>query len=183
VDRSLIYPNHIPELFALRNRLVTLTSEQLGSELGTVIAYSEVARVTSVEDASFDGPDFVYGSNLQHALVLSREAKGRAPDTGGIIVVTYSVPSAHHVAGRPIFMEPPLPESLEAAQSEFQTCSAEGIRVDVLMIALHAEGGRSIALQTCFRPMAEAAGGIAAMVLPDNPLEPIIQRILQTNGR
>ncbi len=51
------------------------------------------------------------------------------------------------------------------------------------MIALHAEGGRSIALQTCFRPMAEAAGGIAAMVLPDNPLEPIIQRILQTNGR
>jgi uncharacterized protein with PhoU and TrkA domain len=40
-----------------------------------------------------------------------------------------------------------------------------------------------MALQTCFRPMAEAAGGIAVLVLPDSPLEPIVQRILQSNGK
>jgi uncharacterized protein with von Willebrand factor type A (vWA) domain len=181
VDRSLIYPDHIPGLFEVRNRLVNQISEQLGSDLGTVIAYSETARVTSVEDASSDGPDFVYGSNLQHALVVSRAANDRAAGSGGTILVTYSVPSAHHVSGAPFFMEPPLPESLEAAQSEFQTCSAEGIRIDVLMIAPRADGGRSMALQTYFRPMAEAAGGIAVLVLPDSPLEPVVQRVLQTN--
>lgn len=183
MDRSLIYPDHIPELFELRSRLVAQMSEQLGSDLGTIIAYSEIARVTSVDDASSDGPDFVYGSNLQHALVVSRTANDGASGSGGIILVTYSVPNAHHVSGTPFFMEPPLPESLEAAQSEFQTCSAEGIRIDVLMIALRVDGRRSMALQTCFRPMAEAAGGIAVLVLPDSPLEPIVQRILQSNGK
>jgi uncharacterized protein with von Willebrand factor type A (vWA) domain len=114
VDRSLIYPNHIVELFDLRNQLVAEVSEQLGTELGTLIAYSEIARVTSVEGASMEGPDYVYGSNLQHALNLARAASRTAGDSR-IVLVTYSLPSAHHVSGEPFFMESPLPESLEAA--------------------------------------------------------------------
>lgn len=177
VDRSLIYPNHIPELFELRNQFVGVMKEQLGSELGTVVAYSEVDRITSFEKATLDGPDYVYGSNLQHALVISQAADTQPPGSTAIVLVTYSLPSARHISGEPFFFEPPLPESLEAARSEFQRCSANGASIDVLMIARDADGERSKALQTYFRPIAEDAGGVARLVVPGDPVESVVERI------
>jgi hypothetical protein len=74
VDRSLIYPNHIWELFEIRNAMIAEISRQLGPRISTVLAYSEAARATSLREAKADGPDMVYGSNLQHGLLLAREA-------------------------------------------------------------------------------------------------------------
>jgi Transposase len=53
------------------------------------------------------------GSNLQHALLMARAAN-RATGSSRIVLVTYNMPSAHHVHADVYFNYPPVPESLEA---------------------------------------------------------------------
>ena len=52
VDRSLTVPEYVPELFELRNRLVAELQGQLGPRLAAVVAYSDVARTVSCDEAA-----------------------------------------------------------------------------------------------------------------------------------
>lgn len=177
VDRSLIVPDHIPDLFELRGQLVNETCRQLGLELGTLIAYSEVARTTSLEDILGAGPDFVYGSNLQHALLMARAAS-RTTGSCRILIVTYSLPSAHHINGEAFFMEPAMDESLEAARYEARGCHLDGISIDILLIVQDADGERRLALETVFRPM-----GNVVSVRPGDQIDSVVRGMLQTKHR
>jgi uncharacterized protein with von Willebrand factor type A (vWA) domain len=149
--------------------------EKLGSELGTLIAYSEVAHVTSIEEATIEGPDYVYGSNLQHALVLARAAS-QATGESRIVLVTYSLPSAHHISGEPVLMEPPIPESLDAARTESERCARDCITIDVLLVVPDLDSERTASLQTFFVPMSESTGGTTTLVRPGDRIETVVER-------
>ena len=127
----MIYPDHIWELFETRNLLVAEISRQLGPRLSTVITYSEVARAASLEVAMAAGPDLVYGSNLQHALLVARGVV-RTTGSDQILLLTYSLPSAHHTGGtQPFFMEPPIEQSLDAARREAASATSDGLRLQI----------------------------------------------------
>jgi uncharacterized protein with von Willebrand factor type A (vWA) domain len=181
VDRSLIVPDHIWALFDLRNRVVEEACNQVGGELGALIAYSEVARVATVKEASESGPDFVYGSNLQAALALARSA-GEAAGVTRLVLVTYSLPSAHDIDGQLFFMEPPIPQSLEAARDEFRVCVSNGVPISLLLLAPDTSGDRAIALTSFFRPLAEETGSSVHMVQPGDQVESVVEEILRIAG-
>jgi uncharacterized protein with von Willebrand factor type A (vWA) domain len=178
VDRSLALPDNTQELYEQRESLVACVRSQLGSELRTHIVYSEVARVRTIEDVDEVGPDFVYGSNLQHALLLARVAC-RATARDRIVLVTYSLPSAHHVQGESFLMYPPIAESLEAARREAQSCVLDDIRIHVALIIDDPAFDRNVALQTFFRPIAEAAGGRLVSVQSGDQIEAVVATFLR----
>jgi uncharacterized protein with von Willebrand factor type A (vWA) domain len=177
VDRSLIYPNHIGELYETRNHLVAEVSKQLGRQLSTVVTYSELARAASVEEAMADGPDVVYGSNLQHGLLMAREAS-RTAGSDRVLLLTYSLPSAHHTAGQAFFMMPPIAESLDASRREAASATSDGLRTDILTVVPDGDEPRSTAIAAYFGPIAEAAGGSTESVTPGDVIEPVVSRIL-----
>ncbi len=178
VDRSLIYPDHIWELFETRNLLVAEISRQLGPRLSTVITYSEVARAASLEEAMAAGPDPVYGSNLQHALLVARGA-ARTTGSDQILLLTYSLPSAHHTGGtQPFFMEPPIEQSLDAARREAASATSGGLRLQILTVVPSANESRSAAIAAYFVPMAEAAGGRLESIVAGQEVEPVVSQLL-----
>jgi uncharacterized protein with von Willebrand factor type A (vWA) domain len=158
VDRSLIVSGSSPEVFDLRNRVVAELAEQANSPATTFIAYSEVARVTSLAEAIQQGSDFVYGSNLQHALLLARVAC-RVNRCERIALVTYSLPSAFHSGGDPFFSWPPVPITLEAAHREAESCRSDGYRIETTLISKGSAGDSEADLTAYFRPLTEATGG------------------------
>jgi uncharacterized protein with von Willebrand factor type A (vWA) domain len=178
VDRSLIYPQHIWELFETRNLLVAEVSRRLGSHLSMIITYSDVARVSPLEAAMADGPDPVYGSNLQHALLIARET-ARNTGNGEILLLTYSLPSAHHIDGtQPFFMDPPVEESLDAASREAISTTADGLRLKLLTINSRSTDSRSAALASYFVPLADATGAVLRSVAVGQDVERVVNQVV-----
>jgi uncharacterized protein with von Willebrand factor type A (vWA) domain len=101
----------------------------------------------SVHDVTQAGPDHVYGSNLEHALLLGR-ASNRVTGTSRIVLVTYSLPSAHHVSGADVYFNyPPVPECLEAAASESSNAAYDGNQIDTLLLVHPSDDGEIV--KTC----------------------------------
>jgi uncharacterized protein with von Willebrand factor type A (vWA) domain len=163
------------ELCDLRSRLVVALSEQLGSDASAVIGYSELARIRSVEDVTQAGHDPVYGANLQHALLLGR-VSNRESGTSRMILVTYSLPSAHHVSGSDVFfMHPPVPQSLEAARREASSAASDGTGIDTLLLVHSSDDEQRIAEhRDFFQKMVEEAGGNLTVIRPGDPLEAVV---------
>jgi uncharacterized protein with von Willebrand factor type A (vWA) domain len=181
VDRSLALPDNPEELYDVRGRLVAELSRRLGSDLDTYIAYSDVANATSMAHAQEAGPDFVYGSNLQHALLLARAAC-RSTTSNEVILLTYSLPSAHHVQGHPFFMLPPIAESLEAARTEAGCCAADGIRVNTMLVLETAHPDRRKPLEAFFRPITEATGGMLVLLQAGEDIGVLVERFLHRHS-
>lgn len=156
VDRSLVYPDNPPELYEWRRRLVSELRLEIEPHTKAVIIYADVARTASFVEAVEPGPEPVYGANLQHALILARATSQDAglPQT---VIVTYSLPSAHLFGGKPFFMYPPVPETLEAVRSQARLCTEHGIRLAVLLLD-HPDDA-SDARESFFRSLIEGTGG------------------------
>ncbi len=83
--------------------------------------------------------DFVYGTNLVHALSLSRRMLSGQAGNRQIIVVTDGEPTAHiEPSGEVVFHYPPLAETIERTLAEVVRCTRAGIRINAF--ALDAEG-------------------------------------------
>ena len=135
----MAYPDSPAELYELRRFAVAALCLQLGLEIDDYITYAEVARETSTEDAQEADFEYVYGANLAHALALARQAIAREAiarqAVGRIVLVTYSLPSAHHTESGDVFFSVlPLPHTLDVTKMEARACAAEGIRVDTMLI-------------------------------------------------
>ena len=76
--------------------------------------------------------DYVYGTNLQHGLILARKMLAHQPGTKQIILVTDGEPTAHIVpydggVGYDVFFNyPPIPETLEVTLAEVMRCTRAG---------------------------------------------------------
>jgi uncharacterized protein with von Willebrand factor type A (vWA) domain len=77
----------------------------------------------------------VYGTNMQHAFLLSRQLLGRQTGTKQIIMITDGEPTAHiEPDGQVFFNYPPVPETVEATLREVARCTRDGIRINTFML-------------------------------------------------
>jgi uncharacterized protein with von Willebrand factor type A (vWA) domain len=115
--------------------LHSLISSQFPRDYLGIVGFSEVARVLKAEQLPEVSWDFVYGTNMQHAFVLSRRLLARQSGTKQIIMITDGEPTAHIEAdGQVFFNYPPVPETVEATLREVARCTREHIRINTFML-------------------------------------------------
>src|SRR2546421_4469239 len=90
--------------------LHSLISSQFPRDYLGIVGFSEVARVLKAEQLPEVSWDFVYGTNMQHAFLLSRQLLARQTGTKQIIMITDGEPTAHFEPGMdaPFFNYPPV---------------------------------------------------------------------------
>ena len=83
--------------------------------------------------------DYVYGTNMQHALLLARRQLSRRHGSKQIVMITDGEPTAHIEADGGVFFNyPPACPTVDATLLEVLRCSKEGIRINTF--ALDATG-------------------------------------------
>jgi uncharacterized protein with von Willebrand factor type A (vWA) domain len=115
--------------------LHSLISSQFPRDYLGIVGFSEVARELKAEQLPEVSWDFVYGTNMQHAFLLSRRMLARQTGTKQIIMVTDGEPTAHLLPGGEVFFNyPPVRETVEATLKEVARCTREDIRINTFML-------------------------------------------------
>src|SRR6478609_1370564 len=115
--------------------LHSLISSQFPRDYLGIVGFSEVARVLKAEQLPEVSWDFVYGTNMQHAFLLSRQLLARQSGTKQIIMITDGEPTAHIEPGGEVFFNyPPVHETIEATLREVARCTRDGIRINTFML-------------------------------------------------
>ena len=115
--------------------LHALISSQFPRDFLGIVGFSEVARELKAEQLPEVSWDFVYGTNMQHAFVLSRRMLARQTGTKQIIMITDGEPTAHIQAnGEPFFSYPPVQETVDATLAEVMRCTRDAIRINTFML-------------------------------------------------
>ncbi|HET8614071.1 MAG TPA: hypothetical protein VFL94_01000 [Actinomycetales bacterium] len=93
------------------------------------------APLTQVQLAAIE-PDFVQGTNLQHALALAgRHLRRHASSEPVVLVVTDGEPTAHLTAdGEALFCWPPHPDTIRATIGEVDRLTRSGAVLNVFML-------------------------------------------------
>ncbi|MDE3065561.1 MAG: VWA domain-containing protein [Acidobacteriota bacterium] len=100
-----------------------------------VVGFGETARELRVEDVPALTIDYNYGTNLQHALALSRHLMRNERGERQIVVVTDGEPTAHlNDHGEPFFAWPPVRETLERTMAEVLRCTKAGIQINTFAL-------------------------------------------------
>lgn len=115
--------------------LHSLISVQYPRDFLGIVAFSELAREMAPRELPEVSWDFVYGTNMQHGLMLSRRLLARQRGTRQIIMVTDGEPTAHvREDGEVFFHYPPVQETVDATLEQVARCTREGIRVNTFML-------------------------------------------------
>jgi len=142
VDLSLSMPMRDNFLAAKKVAIAlhTLISTRFPRDFLGLVGFSEVAREIKPEELPEVSWDFVYGTNMQHGMLLSRRMLAHRPGTKQIIMITDGEPTAHlvpQVGGDGYEVEfnyPPLPSTIRATLSEVLRCTRAGITINTFMI-------------------------------------------------
>src|SRR5436190_4616615 len=115
--------------------LHSLISTQFPRDFLGIVGFSEVARELKPEQLPEVSWDFVYGTNMQHAFLLSRRMLARQTGTKQIIMVTDGEPTAHLLpSGEVFFNYPPVRETVDATLKEVVRCTREDIHINTFML-------------------------------------------------
>ena len=143
--------------------LQALIASQFPRDYLGVIVFSETARVirpTDIPEASWD---YVYGTNMHHALTLARQLLGRQHGSKQIIMVTDGEPTAHVLPdGEVYFHYPPVRETIEATLREVVRCTNAGIRINTFML------GATRSLKAFVERISQINRGRAFFATPEN---------------
>ncbi len=100
-----------------------------------MVSFSEVAREFSAATLPELSWDYVYGTNMHHALRMARKLLSRQTGTKQIIMITDGEPTAHITAsGQPYFQYPPSRETVECTLNEVARCTREDIRINTFVL-------------------------------------------------
>jgi uncharacterized protein with von Willebrand factor type A (vWA) domain len=139
VDLSMSMPmrdNFVPAK-KMAMALQTLISTRFPRDYLGIVGFSEVAREIKAEDLPTAMWDYVYGTNLQHALALARRMLAHQYGTKQIIVVTDGEPTAHiDDAGEVWFNYPPVQETLQRTMAEVIRTTRAGITINTFALDL-----------------------------------------------
>ncbi|HLN18198.1 MAG TPA: VWA domain-containing protein [Acidimicrobiales bacterium] len=139
VDLSMSMPmrdNFVPAK-KMAMALHRLISTKFPRDFLGIIGFSEVAREIKADDLPTAMWDYVYGTNLQHALTLARRMLAHEHGTKQIIVVTDGEPTAHiDDHGEVFFAYPPVAETLRRTMAEVLRCTRAGITINVFALDL-----------------------------------------------
>jgi uncharacterized protein with von Willebrand factor type A (vWA) domain len=116
--------------------LHSLVTSQYPRDYFGIVGFSSVARVLAANELPEVSWDYVYGTNMQHGFVLSRNLLARQSGTKQIIMVTDGEPTAHFEPGidEPFFHYPPVRETVDATLREVNRCTRDGIRINTFML-------------------------------------------------
>jgi uncharacterized protein with von Willebrand factor type A (vWA) domain len=141
VDLSLSMPMRDNFLAAKKVAMAlhTLISTQFPRDFLGLVGFSEVAREIKAEELPEVSWDFVYGTNMQHGLMLARRMLAHRAGRKQIIMITDGEPTAHLVrtAGDDydvFFNYPPVPETVRATLAEVLRCTKAGITINTFML-------------------------------------------------
>jgi len=116
--------------------LDALIRSQFPRDFLQVIAFSDYARpVKPHQLAELTYNESIYGTNIQHGLMLARQFLNRHK-TGNkqVIIVTDGEPTAHMEGQQAVFFYPPLPETFQKTLLEVQRCTREHIVINTFML-------------------------------------------------
>ncbi|MFZ0666487.1 MAG: VWA domain-containing protein [Acidimicrobiales bacterium] len=141
VDLSLSMPmrdNFLPAK-KVAMALHTLISTQFPRDYLGLVGFSEVAREIKPEELPSVSWDYVYGTNMQHGLMLARRMLAHRQGTKQIIMITDGEPTAHLVpdssGGYDVsFRYPPEPETVRRTLTEVVRCTKAGITINTFML-------------------------------------------------
>ena len=115
--------------------LHALISSQYPRDYLGLVGFSSVARQFTAAELPEVSWDYVYGTNMQHGLAISRQMLGRQSGTKQIIMITDGEPTAHiEDDGSPYFAYPPEPETIRRTLREVSRCTREGIVINTFML-------------------------------------------------
>ena len=116
--------------------LETLVATQFPQDALQVIGFSNYARVLRPGDIATVEPEYVQGTNLQHALMLAGRFVERHPASEPVVlVVTDGEPTAHLTrSGEAFFDWPPDPHTLELTLAEVDRMTRRGATLNVFML-------------------------------------------------
>jgi uncharacterized protein with von Willebrand factor type A (vWA) domain len=137
IDLSLSMPMRDNFLAAKKVAMAlhALISTQFPRDYLGLVGFSEVARELTPAQLPEVSWDFVYGTNMQHALALSRRLLARETGTRQIIMITDGEPTAHLLPnGEVFFSYPPVQETVDATLAEVVRCTRAGIRINTFML-------------------------------------------------
>jgi len=101
-----------------------------------VVGFSDYAReIGPGMLAQLSYNEYVYGTNMQHGLMLARRLLNRhRAGNRQIIMVSDGEPTAHMEGTHAVFMYPPLPETFQKTLQEVRHCTREGIVINTFML-------------------------------------------------
>jgi uncharacterized protein with von Willebrand factor type A (vWA) domain len=102
-----------------------------------IIGFGRYASKLSVEQLAGVEPDYVQGTNLQHALSIAGRHVRRHPDAEPVVlVVTDGEPTAHLTPdGSAFFDYPPSPMTISATVTEVDALTRYGAAINVFMLS------------------------------------------------
>ena len=115
--------------------LTSLIRSTYPRDFVAVVGFGETARQLAIEDIPALTIDYNYGTNLQHALALSRHLLRNERGERQIVVVTDGEPTAHLTdSGEPFFSWPPVHETLERTMAEVLRCTKAAITINTFAL-------------------------------------------------
>jgi uncharacterized protein with von Willebrand factor type A (vWA) domain len=142
--------------------LHSLISSQFPRDYLGIVGFSETARVIEPHTLPEVSWDFVYGTNMQHAFVLSRQLLSRQSGTKQIIMITDGEPTAHiEPDGEVFFNYPPVKATVDATLREVMRCTRDNIRINTFMLDPNG------ALKTFIEKLTSLNRGRAFFTTPD----------------
>src|SRR5664280_705572 len=142
LDLSLSMPmrdNFVPAK-KMAMALHTLITSRFPRDYLGLVGFSEVAREIEPEDLPTVSWDYVYGTNLQHGLILARKMLAHQQGTKQIILVTDGEPTAHIIPDHTgigyevYFNYPPVAETLEVTLAEVMRCTKANITINTFLL-------------------------------------------------
>jgi uncharacterized protein with von Willebrand factor type A (vWA) domain len=115
--------------------LTQLIRSRFPRDFVAVVGFGERAEELRIEDIPALTIDYNYGTNLQHALALSRHLMRNERGERQIVVVTDGEPTAHLLDdGQPFFSWPPVRETLERTMAEVLRCTKAGVQINIFAL-------------------------------------------------
>jgi len=115
--------------------LHSLISSQYPRDYLGLVGFSSVARQFTAAELPEVSWDYVYGTNMQHGLAISRQLLARQSGTKQIIMITDGEPTAHiEDDGSPYFAYPPEPETIRRTLREVGRCTRDGVVINTFML-------------------------------------------------
>ncbi|MDA8047255.1 MAG: hypothetical protein M0Z30_18790 [Actinomycetota bacterium] len=137
VDLSLSMPMRGNFLAAKKVAMAlhSLITSQFPRDYLGLVGFGELARELKPEQLPEVSWDYTYGTNMQHALMLSRRMLARHQGTKQIILITDGEPTAHVLpGGEPFFNYPPAPETVRMTLDEVVRATRERITINTFML-------------------------------------------------
>lgn len=115
--------------------LQTLINTKYPKDFLAIVGFSEVARQIEPSQLPEVSWDYVYGTNMEHALLMAREILRFKEGAKQILLITDGEPTAHILPDGDVFFSyPPSPETIEATLKEVMRCTREKITINTFVL-------------------------------------------------